>query len=545
MGFVDVQGLRHVLPDGSVLFDDVSFRVGEGSKTALLGANGAGKTTVLRMIAGDLKPQVGTISSAGGLGVMRQFMGSADGVRTVRDLLISVSPASLRRAARALDATEARLDEEGGESAGAAYAQAVADYADAGGYDEESVWTLCTNAALGEDYTIAAARSVDELSGGEQKRLMLDALLRGTSTVLLLDEPDNYLDVPSKEWLEAALVASTKTVLFITHDRELLSRTAQRIVTLEGHGAWIHGGGYGTYVEARRGRTERLEELHRRWTEEHERIIEYVRTLQQQAARSPAMAARYKAAQTRLRHFEEKDRPAERPSEQQVRMRLRGGRTGVQAIICKKLELTGLLQPFDLDVVFGERVAIVGPNGSGKSHFLSLLAGEAVAHTGDFRLGARVVPGVFSQLHRRPDLAGRTPVEVLANAQLERGKAIGMLRRYGLDRSADQVFETLSGGQQARLQILLLEVDGATLLLLDEPTDNLDVDSAQALEDGLQAYEGTVLVVTHDRWFARSFDRFLVFGEDARVWESADPVWTQPLSRAASSRRDPASATRV
>ena len=545
MGFVDVQGLRHVLPDGSVLFDDVSFRVGEGSKTALLGANGAGKTTVLRMIAGDLKPQVGTISSAGGLGVMRQFMGSADGVRTVRDLLISVSPASLRRAARALDATEARLDEEGGESAGAAYAQAVADYADAGGYDEESVWTLCTNAALGEDYTIAAARSVDELSGGEQKRLMLDALLRGTSTVLLLDEPDNYLDVPSKEWLEAALVASTKTVLFITHDRELLSRTAQRIVTLEGHGAWIHGGGYGTYVEARRGRTERLEELHRRWTEEHERIIEYVRTLQQQAARSPAMAARYKAAQTRLRHFEEKDRPAERPSEQQVRMRLKGGRTGVQAIICKKLELTGLLQPFDLDVVFGERVAIVGPNGSGKSHFLSLLAGEAVAHTGDFRLGARVVPGVFSQLHRRPDLAGRTPVEVLANAQLERGKAIGMLRRYGLDRSADQVFETLSGGQQARLQILLLEVDGATLLLLDEPTDNLDVDSAQALEDGLQAYEGTVLVVTHDRWFARSFDRFLVFGEDARVWESADPVWTQPLSRAASSRRDPASATRV
>jgi ATPase subunit of ABC transporter with duplicated ATPase domains len=226
-------------------------------------------------------------------------------------------------------------------------------------------------------------------------------------------------------------------------------------------------------------------------------------------------------------------------------MRLKGGRTGVQAIICKKLELTGLLQPFDLDVVFGERVAIVGPNGSGKSHFLSLLAGEAVAHTGDFRLGARVVPGVFSQLHRRPDLAGRTPVEVLANAQLERGKAIGMLRRYGLDRSADQVFETLSGGQQARLQILLLEVDGATLLLLDEPTDNLDVDSAQALEDGLEAYEGTVLVVTHDRWFARSFDRFLVFGEDARVWESTDPVWTQPLSRAASSRRDPASATRV
>jgi ATPase subunit of ABC transporter with duplicated ATPase domains len=534
MGFVDVKGLRHILPDGRVLFQDLSFRVGEGSKTALLGANGAGKTTVLRMIAGDLKPQEGTVASGGVLGVMHQFIGGVAGVRTVRDLLISVAPTSLRRAAIALDRTEARMHEHPDDvDTGAAYAQAVADYADAGGYDAESVWNLCTNAALDQDYAEAASRPVNELSGGEQKRLMLDALLRGSASVLLLDEPDNYLDVPSKEWLEAAIVASTKTVLFITHDRELLSRTAQRIITIEGHGAWIHGGGYASYAEARRNRTERLEELHKRWTEEHERIIEYVRTLQQQASRSPAMASRYKAAQTRLRHFEEKGRPAERPSEQNVRMRLRGGRTGVQAIICKKLELTGLLKPFDLDVVFGERVAVVGPNGSGKSHFLSLLAGEDVPHTGGFRLGARVVPGVFSQLHKRPDLADRTPVEILANVQLERGRAIGMLRRYGLDQQADQLFETMSGGQQARLQILMLEVEGATLLLLDEPTDNLDVDSAQALEDGLESYEGTVLVVTHDRWFARGFDRFLVFGEDGRVWESADPVWTPAVSQAA------------
>lgn len=534
MGFVDVKGLRHVLPDGRVLFQDLSFRVGEGSKTALLGANGAGKTTVLRMVAGDLKPQEGTVASGGVLGVMHQFIGGVAGVRTVRDLLISVAPTSLRRAAIALDRTEVLMHEHPDDVAtGGAYAQAVADYADAGGYDAESVWNLCTNAALDQDYAEAASRPVNELSGGEQKRLMLDALLRGSASVLLLDEPDNYLDVPSKEWLEAALVASTKTVLFITHDRELLSRTAQRIITIEGHGAWIHGGGYASYAEARRNRTERIEELNRRWTEEHERIIEYVRTLQQQASRSTAMASRYKAAQTRLRHFEEKGRPIERPSEQNVRMRLRGGRTGVQAIICKKLELTGLLEPFDLDVVFGERVAVVGPNGSGKSHFLSLLAGEDVAHTGDYRLGARVVPGVFSQLHKRPDLAGRSPVEILANVQLERGRAIGMLRRYGLDQQADQLFETMSGGQQARLQILMLEVEGATLLLLDEPTDNLDVDSAQALEDGLNSYEGTVLVVTHDRWFARSFDRFLVFGEDGRVWESADPVWTQPVAHAA------------
>jgi ATPase subunit of ABC transporter with duplicated ATPase domains len=182
MGFVDVKGLRHVLPDGRVLFQDLSFRVGEGSKTALLGANGAGKTTVLRMIAGDLEPQEGTVASGGVLGVMHQFIGGIEGVRTVRDLLISVAPTSLRRAAIALDKTEARMHQHPDDvTTAAAYAQAIADYADAGGYDAESVWNLCTNAALGQDYADAASRPVNELSGGEQKRLMLDALLRGSA----------------------------------------------------------------------------------------------------------------------------------------------------------------------------------------------------------------------------------------------------------------------------------------------------------------------------------------------------------------------------
>jgi ATPase subunit of ABC transporter with duplicated ATPase domains len=525
MGFVDVKGLRHVLPDGRVLFDDVSFRVGDGSKTALLGVNGTGKSTLLRMIAGDLKPQAGSVASGGGLGVMRQFVEGAGGASTVRDLLASVAPGHLRRAVATLDRTEADLEEHADVTTGAAYAQAVADYADAGGYDAEGMWSVCTTAALGQDYTSVASRPVDTLSGGEQKRLMLEALFRGNTEVLLLDEPDNYLDVPTKEWLEDALVATPKTVLFVTHDRELLSRTAQRIITLEGRGVWVHGSGFASYAEARRSRSERLEELHRRWSEEHERIIVYVRTLQSQASRSDAMASRYRAAQTRLRHFEAEGPPAERPREQRIRMRLRGGRSGVRVVICNNLELSGLMAPFDLEVSFGERVAIVGANGSGKSHFLRLLDGETIAHTGDFRLGARVVPGAFSQLHQRSDLAGRTPLEALTDVQVERGRAMGVLRRYELDRQADQPFETLSGGQQARLQILLLEVGGATLLLLDEPTDNLDVDSAEALEEGLEAYEGTVLAVTHDRWFARNFDRFVVFGQNKQVWESPEPVW--------------------
>jgi ATPase subunit of ABC transporter with duplicated ATPase domains len=228
-------------------------------------------------------------------------------------------------------------------------------------------------------------------------------------------------------------------------------------------------------------------------------------------------------------------------------MRLTGGRTGKRAVICEQLELTGLMKPFDLEVWYGERVAVLGSNGSGKSHFLRLLAAggsdpdvehrpvgeetiEPVRHTGRARLGARVRPGWFVQTHEHPELRGRTLLEILHRGDehrhgMPREQASRALDRYELAHAAEQRFESLSGGQQARFQILLLELSGATLLLLDEPTDNLDVESAEALEEGLAAFEGTVLAVTHDRWFARGFDRFLVFAEDGRVQETDGPVW--------------------
>jgi ATPase subunit of ABC transporter with duplicated ATPase domains len=155
-----------------------------------------------------------------------------------------------------------------------------------------------------------------------------------------------------------------------------------------------------------------------------------------------------------------------------------------------------------------------------------------VRHKGVARLGARVRPGWFVQTHDHPELAGRTLLEILHRGDEHRGGlardgAARVLDRYELAGASEQRFDTLSGGQQARFQILLLELSGATLLLLDEPTDNLDVQSAEALEDGLAAFEGTVIAVTHDRWFARSFDRFLVYGADGSVYESPEPVWDE------------------
>ncbi|RZS82991.1 ATPase subunit of ABC transporter with duplicated ATPase domains [Motilibacter rhizosphaerae] len=532
MGYLDVSHVAYALPDGRPLFDDVSFRVADGAKTALVGANGTGKTTLLRIIAGDLAPIAGSAVCQGGLGVMRQFIGSVRDDTDVRGLLLSVSPPALREAGERLDATELAMMERDDEPTQLRYAQALADWGDAGGYDAEVLWDVCTTAALGMPFTSCGHRLVATLSGGEQKRLVLEALLRGPEEVLLLDEPDNYLDVPGKRWLEQALRDSPKTVLFVSHDRELLHASATRVVTIEAHGAWVHGGGFTTYAEARQARRERLEELHKRWDEEHERLRQLVFRLREQARISPDMASRYSAMQTRLEKFEAAGRPPEQVVDQKVTMRLRGGRTGTRAVMAEGLELTGLMQPFDAEVFFGERVAVLGSNGSGKSHFLRLLGGQPVAHTGSLRLGARVVPGLFAQTHAHPELVGRTLVDVLHRGEGDRAgldlrASMSVLRRYGLQQQAEQAFDALSGGQQARFQVLLLELSGCTLLLLDEPTDNLDLESAEALEEGLEGFEGTVVAVTHDRWFARGFDRYLVFGSDGRVYEAPEPVWDE------------------
>ncbi|WP_243230578.1 ABC-F family ATP-binding cassette domain-containing protein [Microbacterium sp. CIAB417] len=555
MGYIDVSAISLTLPDGRPLLDEVTFRVGAGSTSALIGPNGAGKTTLLRIIRQDTPTDSGVVTIDGGLGVMDQFIGHGEPGQTVQDLLVRVAPRRIRAAAEGLEAAENALIERDENDTQMAYAAAIAEYADAGGYEHETVWDQCTIAALGAPFERARYRELVTLSGGEQKRLALEALLRGPDDVLLLDEPDNYLDVPAKRWLEEQLRLTPKTVLLVSHDRELLARAADRIVTLEPGGAgataWVHGGGFATYAQAREDRMDRLDELRRRWDEQHEKLRTLVATLKVKAEANDGFASRYRAAQTRLRRFEEAGPPQERPPSQDFDMRLRGARTGKRAVVAERLELTGLMRPFDAEIWFGDRVGVLGSNGSGKSHFLRLLArggtdpdptlghatstGEQlaeVAHAGRATLGARVVPGLFAQTHAHPEFAGRTLLEILhrgddRRAGLPRDAASSALDRYGLVRQAQQSFDSLSGGQQARFQVLLLELSGATLLLLDEPTDNLDLESAEALEEALARFDGTVLAVTHDRWFARSFDRFLVFGSDGEVYATDEPVWNE------------------
>ncbi|MCC3764011.1 ATP-binding cassette domain-containing protein [Glycomyces sp. TRM65418] len=545
MGFVDLSGVRYGLSDGTTLFDDVSFRVGEGAKVALIGANGAGKTTLLDIVTGALAPDAGTVAHSGGLGVMRQLVGMREGHRPLWRLALSLAAPELRVAGERFIAAERLMGEDDSTGTQLDYAQALADWGELGGYEFDVLCDTVSVAVLGLPWEDARDRPLRTLSGGEQKRFALRLLLRGRDEVLALDEPDNFLDVPAKRELEQAIRDSDKSILFVSHDREVLANAAESIVTLEAGTTWTHGGGFATWHEARAARHDRFEELRRRWDEEHQKLRELMLMYKNKAAYNADMASRYRAAQTRLRKFEEAGPPPAPPREQDIRVKLEGGRTGKRAVVCEQLELEDLTFPFDLEVWYGDRVAVLGANGTGKSHFLRLLARggsdpgaglaakrrlDPVRHSGVARLGARVSPGHFSQTHEHPEFAGRTLREILWEGDedrpsLDRSRAMSALNRYELTAQSEQDFKTLSGGQQARFMVLLLELSGATCLLLDEPTDNLDLASAEALEQGLRAFDGTVIAVTHDRWFTRGFDRFVVFRRDGEVVETDEPVW--------------------
>jgi ATPase subunit of ABC transporter with duplicated ATPase domains len=518
-----VSDLEYVHPGGTLLFSNVSFRIGEREHAALVGVNGVGKTTLFRLITRELQPSQGAIQIDGRLQFMPQQIGRMYAGATIRELLAEVSGEPFRKAALDLIKAERAMATDYSDATGEAYAEAIAHWGEVGGYQQEGVWDRVTSLVLGQSLDEAADRPVAQLSGGEQKRLALEMLVASDAENVLLDEPDNFLDIAGKRWLERKLNELNKTILIISHDRELLTRAARKIVTLEGYGAWVHGESFATYSDARTARQERLEDALQRWNDEERRLYRHMKIMKQRAAVNDGNAAAADAAETRWKKFVAAGPPDAPVRNQRIHMRLRGGDSGRKVLECESLRLAGVVNPFDATIMFGERVAVVGPNGSGKSHFLRLLAGEPIEHAGTFRLGARIVVGFFSQLHDHPEWTGKTILDILAAAaHLTYPKSMALLARYEIQGCAEQKFETLSGGQQARLQVLLLEQAGANLLLLDEPTDNLDLDSSESLEHALEEFRGTVVGVTHDRWFMRTFDRFLYFDHQGDVSEALD-----------------------
>ena len=517
---IQVQQAKATLPDGRPLFEDVSFDVSAGDVVSLIGANGAGKSTILRMIIGNQQSESGQISINGRLGYMPQLL-SSPGI-TVRLLLAETAGAKQGQLIKAIWEAEKQLQiDENNAQLAQNYATLINKWYEGGGSDIEEIWDICCQEVLDQPFDKVADRLLTTLSGGQGKRIALCSLLLGSFDVLLLDEPDNFLDIKSKNWLEAELKKAKQGILLVSHDRALLAHVSTKIVTIEAHSAWIHNGTYNTYETARSERLLQLMEHNRRLANERSKLQEDVEQLKRWAASSKSRRKQATAVEKRLQKFEQSNTEKTIARNETVKFNFSSTGSGKKVITLKKLSIMGLMKPFSTEVMLGERIALIGKNGVGKSHFMRLLSGdENVSHTGEIVMGARVNIGYFHQLHDRPNFSGKTPLEILLDNDIPMYKAMPLLARYGLAARKDVNFNSLSGGQQARLQLAIIESSGANLLLLDDPTDNLDVISAGELEHSLNDFNGTVICVSHDRWLLESsFDKYWNLKDNGYVEE--------------------------
>ncbi len=322
MAAIAVSDLSYAHPGGDLLFAGVSFRVNEGGHAGLVGANGAGKSTLMRIAAGLLDPLEGAVALGGRSLHMAQDVGTGGG--TVRELLLTSAPARLAEAGRAMLAAERELA-GGDDTAGMRLGEAIGTWSQLGGYELDGTWDAACRRIAGAGLAELGDRPAVTLSGGERKRLVLEALFASDAEILLLDEPDNFLDVTAKLALEERIRTTRKTVLLVSHDRALLGAACNAIVTLEGDGAWVHGDSYATYPEAREHRQRLMGDRLQRWKDEEARLRELVRRFKERAKYSPDWAKRADAAETRWQRWVDDGPPPAPVVDHAIRVRLRGG----------------------------------------------------------------------------------------------------------------------------------------------------------------------------------------------------------------------------
>lgn len=523
---ISVSELEFAHAGSHALFFGVSFSVAPGEHAAIIGSNGSGKSTMLKVLAGEYEPDDGNYALGGPALYMPQDIGMKPGM-SVRAMLTELAPANLRKAGSRLLECEATMASGEDESMGMNLAEAISDWGDLGGYDLEQRWDAAADQIVRSNISDLGDRPAAHLSGGERKRLALEILLRSDAEILLLDEPDNYLDVPARMWLEAELAASRKTVLMVSHDRTVLARAANKIITLEGSSCWVMSGSFTEYPEERQKRQDRLGDQLARWNAEERRLFKHMKVMKTRAAQNFKNATKANAAETRWQRFVDAGPPPPPVPDQHVNVQLRGADSARRVIKMVDVGIESLFEPFSDEVYFGERIGLIGSNGTGKTHLLDVLADPTIIessaeHAGEVGFGPRTSVGRFTQVNDRPEWAGETPLSIMLQRMGEMEKAMKALGRYRLAQAATQPFETLSGGQRARLEILCLDIEGHNVLLLDEPTDNLDAESSLALEEALAGFEGTLVAVSHDRAFLERMSRFLLIADDGAVFELPD-----------------------
>ncbi|MBQ7455548.1 MAG: ATP-binding cassette domain-containing protein [Clostridia bacterium] len=516
MAEIVVSGIEKSFEQDRVVLDGVSFQVDAGERVGLLGPNGAGKTTLLRIMTGELTADKGTITIPQGrrIGYISQLAEAPEGA-LVEDVLRMAFDEVMRVKAE-LEAVQARMDAGEHDNALLRRFDALSTRFDLlGGYDCE---TRLAKVASGLHIPPAQrTQPFASLSGGEQTRIRLAVMILRETDILLLDEPTNHLDMASIEWLENYLDHYKGTVLAVSHDRYFLDRTVTRIVELDHGGVEFYTGNYSDYVVEKEAR---YKLQLKQYEKEQAKIAQLQRTADRmhtwaQAYDNPALHKRAQAMEKRIEWL----RKTEKPTREE---RLALGFSTVPFRADYALRVRGLEKGYGGRTLFrdvtetirggGERVALVGANGAGKTTLLKILLGEETADAGVVQFGPSVRAAYLPQQivfeHPERTLYDTLLYELKCEPQQARDR-LGAYRFRGEDQF--KRVNQLSGGERARLKLCLLMNASVNMLILDEPTNHLDLDSREWIESAVDQFEGTLLIVSHDRYFVRRFA--------TRVWE--------------------------
>jgi len=496
MSIVTISGLGKGFGAQTVL-ENLNLRVARGEKIGIVGKNGGGKTTLLKMLVGRETPDRGSIRVARGvrIGYLSQIAELGEG-HTVREEALTAL-GSVKDAEMELRETELLLAENpDDEDALDAYA-AARDRFDFSGGDQAEANLFGALSAMGfSDPDLE--KPVAVLSGGEKTRLAMAKLLASAPDVLALDEPTNHLDIRAVEWLESFLNRFPGAVLVVSHDRRLLGNVVRTVWEVEAFGVTQYTGGFASYREQRAAQRARQLEEYERQQEEIARTEEYIR--RNKAGQNTRIAM---GRQKRLDRLERLERPVDEPSQMKAKIQT-SGRAGREVVVVeratKRYGDKTLLDNANVTIERGERVGIVGPNGVGKTTFIEMVLGEEAPDSGYIRRGF----GVTVAYHKQEvdDFDGE--LSVLENFYERSGMTIGEARSHlakflftGED--VNKPVSALSGGERSKLSMALMVLSPANLLILDEPTNHLDIYSCDALTEALNRYEGTLLLVSHDR----------------------------------------------
>ena len=511
---ISVRDLVKSFEVGSVLLDGMSFDIHEGECVGIMGRNGCGKTTLFRLLTGEIFPDEGEIVLASGkkLGLISQIPHYPRGY-TVEDVL-KTAFAPLEAIRRKMEQLALKLTASAPKAWLDEYDRLGNSYLTQGGYEQDTQMDKICN-GLGIP-TAMRQQEFDRLSGGEKTRVNLGRLLLEKTDILLLDEPTNHLDLKSVEWLEDYILKFKGTVLTISHDRYFLDRVVDRIIEISAGKAEFYSGNYSFYLQEKQ---ERFNRQLKQYEQEQAKLRQLGYTLERMKGWGINNRVLYRRAMS-IRHRMERIEKTERPRTEKT-LRARFGEKeffGDEVLSVKGLRKgfgdRTLFSDVELTVKGGERIALLGDNGSGKTTFIRVLLGELAAE-GKIKFGPTVksayLPQVIHFSHPERSLYDTMLYEKNCTPQSARDRLGAFLF------SGEAVFKTvgtLSGGEQSRLRLCMLMDEKINLLILDEPTNHLDVASREWVECAIDEYEGTLIFVSHDRYFV---DKFAT-----RVWELED-----------------------